>query len=119
MTHFTYTGSAYTNITNTAGAYYPLNETGASTGTVGSSATLNAKRVAIHAIVVRSYTASMTFDLNTYDPAGPTTTLVASFSPTATGSFDFGPIGIELPFGWSLTQGATSGTVTVIWKVIE
>ena len=118
MTHFNYTGSAYTSIAASAATYYPTNEIGGNTTTAGSSYLLNAKRVAIHSIVVRSYAAGMTFELNTYDPSGPTTTLVASFSPTATGSFDFGPIGIELPFGWSLTQGATSGAVSVIWKVI-
>lgn len=118
MTHFNYTGSAYTTIAASAGTYYPSNETGGNTSTAASSYTLNAKRVVIHAIVVRSYAAGMTFELYTYDPAGPTSTLVASFSPTSTGSFDFGPIGMELPFGWSLVQGATAGAVTVIWKVI-
>lgn len=118
MTHFNYTGSAYTNIAASAGTYYPSNETGSNTTTASSSYTLNAKRVIIHSIVVRSYAAGMTFDLYTYDPAGPTSTLVASFSPTSTGSFDFGPIGMELPFGWSLVQGATSGAVSVYWKVI-
>lgn len=110
----TYTGAAYTNIPATGGQVsYPSNETGTVTTTAGSSFTVSSKRVVIYAVVVRTYTASSSFTLETH--AG---TEVGSFTPTGPGTISFGPIGLELQAGWRITMGGTGSTLLVVWKNI-
>lgn len=116
MISITYTGAAYTNIAATAGStFYPTNETGTSNSTAGDNITINAKRVVIYAIVVRTYTASTTaFTLQTHGG-----TEITSITPTGPGTISFGPIGLEVNAGWRLTQGATTAsTLLVIWKQV-
>lgn len=113
MIGITYTGAAYTNIAAGAGTVYPSGESGATTATAGSSFTLGAKRVVIFAIVVRAYTAGMTFTLETHGG-----TEIAAFAPTSSGTISFGPIGLEINDGWRLTQGATNNNLMVVWKEI-
>ena len=118
MTTYTYTGNQYTNIPATTGTTFgPLDLVGGNTSTAANNITNDASRVTIMAIVVRSYSASMTFDLNKVASDG-TPTVVANFTPTSTGSIDFGPYGIEFNSGWSITQGATAGTLSVVWTRI-
>jgi len=113
MIGITYTGAAYTNIAAGAATVYPSGEIGATTTDAGSSFTLGAKRVIIFAIVVRAYTASMSFTLETHSG-----TAIAAFAPTAAGTISFGPIGMEINDGWRLTQGATNNNLMVVWKEI-
>ena len=113
MIGITYTGAAYTNVSSSDTTVYPSGEIGATTTDAGSSFTVGAKRVIIFAIVVRAYTASMTFTLETHSG-----TEIAAFAPTAAGTISFGPIGMEINNGWRITQGATKNNLMVVWKEI-
>lgn len=115
MIGITYTGCAYTNVAAGAGTtYYPSGEIGSTTATAGDSFTVGAKRVVIYAIVVRTFTASTTeFQLQSHDGLS----VITAITPDRAGTINFGPVGLEVPYGWRLVQGATTAsTLMVVWK---
>lgn len=104
-------GNSYTNIPSTAATYWPSNDVGGNvTASGGTLATATA--VVIKSIVVRVFNSGGSFTLK--DHAGND---IASFTPTAAGTFSFGKDGILINSGWSLTQDATpGGQLMVVWK---